>query len=138
MASRLGELIVSSSFALEKSHLEYCVQLWWPQPRKDLLEQVQYRDTKKIAGPGGPLLLGQAEGAAFVQPGGRKTLGKPYCLPLIFLEVLNLRRVRLHIRKTFFMMEMVKHWNRLPSKMVNAPSLETLNVKLDGALGNLI
>lgn len=36
------------------------------------------------------------------------------------------------------MMEMVKHWNRLPSKMVNAPSLETLKVKLDGALGNLI
>lgn len=32
----------------------------------------------------------------------------------------------------------VKHWNKLPSKMVNAPSLETFEVKLDGALGNLI
>lgn len=50
MTSRSGEVILSFSFALEKSHLEYCVQLQCPQPRKEPLEQVQRRATKKIAG----------------------------------------------------------------------------------------
>jgi len=31
-----------------------------------------------------------------------------------------------------------KHWNRLPSEVVDAPSLETLKVRLDRALSNLI
>ena len=30
------------------------------------------------------------------------------------------------------------HWHRLLSKVVDAPSLETLKVRLDGALSNLI
>ena len=30
------------------------------------------------------------------------------------------------------------HWNRLPKKLVDAPSLETFKVRLDGALSNLI
>ena len=33
---------------------------------------------------------------------------------------------------------MVKHWNRLPREVVEAPSLETLKVRLDGTLSNLI
>ena len=28
----------------------------------------------------------------------------------------------------------VKHWHRLPREVVDAPSLETLKVRLDGAL----
>jgi len=31
----------------------------------------------------------------------------------------------------------VRHWNRLPSEVVEAPSLETFKFKLDGALSNL-
>jgi len=30
------------------------------------------------------------------------------------------------------------HWNRLPREVADAPSLETLKVRLDGALSNLI
>jgi len=35
-------------------------------------------------------------------------------------------------------MRVVKHWNRLPRDMVDAPSLETFKVRVDGALSNLV
>ncbi|KFP22974.1 hypothetical protein Z169_13235, partial [Egretta garzetta] len=47
-------------------------------------------------------------------------------------------RFRLDIRKKFFTMRVVKHWNRLPREVVEAPSLETFQARLDGALSNLI
>ena len=47
-------------------------------------------------------------------------------------------RFRLDIRKKFFTMRVVKHWSRLPREVVEAPSLETLQARLDGALSNLV
>jgi len=32
----------------------------------------------------------------------------------------------------------VKHWNRLPREVVEAPPLETFKARLDGALSNLV
>ncbi|KFM09748.1 hypothetical protein AS27_12734, partial [Aptenodytes forsteri] len=46
-------------------------------------------------------------------------------------------RFILDIRKKFFTLRVLKHWNRLPREVVDAPSLETFKVRLDGALGNL-
>jgi len=47
-------------------------------------------------------------------------------------------RLRLDIRKTFFTMRVVKHWERLLREVVDAPSLETLKIRLDEALSNLV
>ncbi|KFR05878.1 hypothetical protein N306_11067, partial [Opisthocomus hoazin] len=47
-------------------------------------------------------------------------------------------RFRLDIRKKFFTTRVVKHWNRLPREVVEAPSLETFKARLNGALSNLI
>ena len=35
-------------------------------------------------------------------------------------------------------MRVVKHWNRLPREVADAPALETFKVRLDRALSNLI
>jgi len=45
-------------------------------------------------------------------------------------------RFRLDIKK-FFTVRVVRHWNRLP-RDVNAPYLETLKVRLDRTLSNLM
>ncbi|KFQ92419.1 hypothetical protein Y956_08351, partial [Nipponia nippon] len=47
-------------------------------------------------------------------------------------------RFRLDIRKKFFTMWVVRHWNRLPREGVDAPSLEMFKARLDGALSNLV
>ena len=41
------------------------------------------------------------------------------------------------IRKQFFTIRVVKHWNRLPREAVDAPSLETFQARLVAALSNL-
>jgi len=51
---------------------------------------------------------------------------------------INEGRFRLDIRKKFFTMRVVRHWNRLPREAVVAPSLEVFKARLDGALSNLV
>jgi len=47
-------------------------------------------------------------------------------------------RFRPDIRKKFLAMRVVKHWNKLPREVVDAPSLETLKARMDGALSSLV
>ncbi|KFQ97004.1 hypothetical protein Y956_09192, partial [Nipponia nippon] len=47
-------------------------------------------------------------------------------------------RFRLGIRKKFFPMRVVRHWNRLPREVVDAPSLDMFKARLDGSLSNLV
>ncbi|KFV44838.1 hypothetical protein N341_01884, partial [Tyto alba] len=46
-------------------------------------------------------------------------------------------RFTLDIRKHFFIQRVVKHWNRVPRKVVNAPSLSVFKRHLDSALSNM-
>ncbi|KFW03779.1 hypothetical protein N327_11714, partial [Fulmarus glacialis] len=47
-------------------------------------------------------------------------------------------RFKLDIRKKFFTVRVVRHWNRLSREGVDAPSLEAFKARLDGALSNLV
>lgn len=55
---------------------------------------------------------------------------------LVGQEVMGMFRI--DIRKSFFMISMVKYWNRLSNMAVGAPSLEIFKVRLVGAMSNLI
>ena len=47
-------------------------------------------------------------------------------------------RFILDTRKKFFTVRMVRQWNRLPSEVVGATSVEVFKARLDGALSNLV
>ena len=45
---------------------------------------------------------------------------------------------RLDIRKKLLTVRVMRLWNKLPSEVVHAPSLEVFKARLDGALSNLV
>ncbi|KFQ80350.1 hypothetical protein N335_13895, partial [Phaethon lepturus] len=47
-------------------------------------------------------------------------------------------KFRLDMRNKFFTMRVVRHWNRLRREAVDAPLLEVFEVRLHGALSNLV
>ncbi|KFQ41864.1 hypothetical protein N333_04763, partial [Nestor notabilis] len=46
-------------------------------------------------------------------------------------------KFKLDIRKKFFTVRVVRHWNRLPEEVVNTPTLEAFKARLDRALGDI-
>ena len=47
-------------------------------------------------------------------------------------------KIRLDIKKKFFTVRVVRHWNGLPKEVVNAPSLVLFKARLDRALGDMV
>ncbi|KAK4830023.1 hypothetical protein QYF61_008286 [Mycteria americana] len=125
-------------------------KLWSPQHRKDmdLLEHVQRKARKMIRGMEhlsdgerlrelglfslekrrlwGDLIAAFQYLKGIYKKDGDKLFSRACC-----------DRTR-DIRNKFFTMRVVKHWHRLPREVVDAPSLKTFKVRLEGALSILI
>ncbi|PKU40805.1 hypothetical protein llap_8888 [Limosa lapponica baueri] len=162
-ANLLKFKILSLYSTLVRPHLEYWVQLWSPQQKNDmdLLERAQWRAMKIIRGLehlscedrlrelglfslekrrlwGGLITAFQyLKGAyrrdwegLFIRECSDRMRGNGFKL--------KERRFSLHTREKFFIVRVVRHWNRLPREAVDAPSLEVFKTRLDGALSNLV
>jgi len=117
VGSRSREVILPLYSGLVRPHLEYCIQLWSPQHRKDMdvLEWVQRRATKMIR--------------------GLEYLSYEDRLRQLGLFSLEKRRLRGNLLAAFQYLKgawrkdgeelftrVVKHWRRLPREAVDAPS----------------
>lgn len=54
------------------------------------------------------------------------------------LQLKGEHRFRLDIRKKFFALSVVRHWNRLPREVVCSLSLEVFKTRLDRAVSSLV
>ena len=144
--------------AFVRPHLEYCVQAWAPYLKKDvvLLEKVQRLATRMVKGTMGMTYDQRLSFCGLFSLERRRLRGD-------LLEVYRLvrsdssipnrdlvrplpesctrghefrlekPRARLDLRKFGFSHRVVGPWNKLPSEVVNAPSLDVFKKLLDAA-----
>ena len=159
VASGSREVILPLYSALVRPHLEYCVQLWRPSTRRTWSCWSRSRGGPQRWSEGwniSPVRKGweswgcsawRREGCweALEQPSSTyrkhgENIFSRACCNRTRNNSFKLREsiFRLDIRKKFFTVRVMKHWNRLPREVVEAPSLETFKARLDGALSNLV